>query len=184
MRRRGIIERSFAHLYDTGGMRRTHLRGHTNILKRLLIHAGGFNLGLLMRALLEAGTAAWSPGLRRSRRCRSFRPDPHRPRTAYSQSRQLVLSFGFARFESLTFAVTLCRNRNLTWYHGLLGCIRSEHCLAATLCMPCFPQIVAFRCIDTNRLMTPRTLGFKLGSKISQIISWPSFDQVFDFVGR
>ena len=52
MRRRGeTIERSFAHLYDTGGMRRTHLRGHTNILKRLLIHAGGFNLGLLMRQL-------------------------------------------------------------------------------------------------------------------------------------
>jgi hypothetical protein len=57
MRRRGeLIERSFAHLYDTGGMRRTHLRGHTNILKRLLIHAGGFNLGLLMRAILGAGT--------------------------------------------------------------------------------------------------------------------------------
>jgi transposase len=29
-------------------MRRTHLRGHTNILKRLPIHAGGFNLGLVM----------------------------------------------------------------------------------------------------------------------------------------
>ena len=57
MRRRGeTIERSFAHLYDTGGMRRTHLRGHTNILKRLLIHAGGFNLGLLMRQLTGIGT--------------------------------------------------------------------------------------------------------------------------------
>ncbi len=57
MRRRGeLIERSFAHLYDTGGMRRTHLRGHSNILKRLLIHAGGFNLGLLLRALLGVGT--------------------------------------------------------------------------------------------------------------------------------
>src|ERR1700694_5880961 len=57
MRRRGeLIERSFAHLYDTGGMRRTYLRGHTNILKRLLIHAGGCNLGLLMRAILGAGT--------------------------------------------------------------------------------------------------------------------------------
>jgi transposase len=42
MRRRGErLERSFAHVYDTGGMRRTHLRGHPNILKRLLIHAGG-----------------------------------------------------------------------------------------------------------------------------------------------
>jgi transposase len=57
MRRRGeTIERSFAHLYDTGGMRRTHLRGHTNILKRLLIHAGGFNLGLLLRAIVGVGT--------------------------------------------------------------------------------------------------------------------------------
>jgi transposase len=57
MRQRGErIERSFAHLYDTGGMRRTHLRGHTNILKRLLIHAGGFNLGLVMRHLIGVGT--------------------------------------------------------------------------------------------------------------------------------
>ena len=57
MRCRGErIERSFAHLYDTGGMRRTHLRGHQNILKRLLIHAGGFNLGLLVRSILGVGT--------------------------------------------------------------------------------------------------------------------------------
>src|SRR5882724_8198883 len=57
MRQRGErVERSFAHLYDTGGMRRTHLRGHTNILKRLLIHAGGFNLGLVMRHLIGVGT--------------------------------------------------------------------------------------------------------------------------------
>jgi len=57
MRQRGErIERSFAHLYDTGGMRRTYLRGHTNILKRVLIHAGGFNLGLVMRHLIGVGT--------------------------------------------------------------------------------------------------------------------------------
>jgi transposase len=57
MRQRGErIERSFAHLYDTGGMRRTHLRGHTNILKRILIHASGFNLGLVMRQLIGLGT--------------------------------------------------------------------------------------------------------------------------------
>ena len=57
MRQRGErIERSFAHVYDTGGMRRTHLRGHSNILKRLLIHAGGFNLGLVMRHLISVGT--------------------------------------------------------------------------------------------------------------------------------
>jgi transposase len=50
------LERPFAHLYETGGMRRVHLRGHTNILKRLLIHTGGFNLGLLMRRLIGVGT--------------------------------------------------------------------------------------------------------------------------------
>jgi transposase len=51
-----LLERPFAHLYETGGMRRTHLRGHTNILKRLLIHAAGFNLGLVMRKALGVGT--------------------------------------------------------------------------------------------------------------------------------
>ena len=57
MRQRGeLLERPFAHLYETGGMRRVHLRGHENILKRLLLHAGGFNLGLLMRTLFGVGT--------------------------------------------------------------------------------------------------------------------------------
>jgi len=50
------VERSFAHVYDTGGMRRSHLRGHRNILKRLLIHASGFNLGILMRQVFGRGT--------------------------------------------------------------------------------------------------------------------------------
>jgi len=44
-----LTERSFAHMYETGGMRRVHLRGQNNILKRLVIHAVGFNLALLVR---------------------------------------------------------------------------------------------------------------------------------------
>jgi transposase len=57
LRRRGErVERSFAHSYDTGGMRRVHLRGHDNILKRVLIHAGAFNLGLVLRGVLGVGT--------------------------------------------------------------------------------------------------------------------------------
>jgi len=64
MRKRGeLIERSFAHCYDTGGMRRTHLRGHENILKRLLIHVAGFNLSLIMRKLMGLGTARGLQGL-------------------------------------------------------------------------------------------------------------------------
>jgi len=56
LRRRGeYVERSFAHVYDTGGMRRTHLRGHPNILKRLFIHASAFNLGILMRQVFGVG---------------------------------------------------------------------------------------------------------------------------------
>lgn len=57
LRRRGeYLERTFAHTYETGGMRRTHLRGHDNILKRLLVHVSGFNLGLVMRTLIGVGT--------------------------------------------------------------------------------------------------------------------------------
>jgi transposase len=50
------VERSFAHCYETGGMRRAHLRGRENVLKRLLIHVGAFNLSLAMRRKLGAGT--------------------------------------------------------------------------------------------------------------------------------
>src|SRR5476649_484053 len=57
LRRRGeYLERSFAHAYETGGMRRVHLRGHDNILKRLLIHLCGFNLSLVMRKNCGKGT--------------------------------------------------------------------------------------------------------------------------------
>jgi transposase len=57
LRRRGeLLERPNAHLYETGGMRRVHLRGHENILKRLVVHASGFNLGLWMRSVTGIGT--------------------------------------------------------------------------------------------------------------------------------
>jgi transposase len=57
LRQRGEkVERSFAHLYETGGMRRVHLRRHPNILKRLLVHVAAFNLGLVMRKLWGRGT--------------------------------------------------------------------------------------------------------------------------------
>jgi transposase len=51
-----MLERPFAHCYETGGMRRVHLRGHENILKRLLVHVAGFNLGLVLRLLTGKGT--------------------------------------------------------------------------------------------------------------------------------
>jgi IS5 family transposase len=51
-----IVERSFAHVLDRGGMRRTWLRGRDNVHKRYLLHVAGHNLGLLMRLLIGAGT--------------------------------------------------------------------------------------------------------------------------------
>ena len=64
-KRRGEYnERSFAHTLATGRMRRVHLRGHLNIYKRVCIHAVGFNLGLVMRQLVGAGTPRGLPALR------------------------------------------------------------------------------------------------------------------------
>ncbi len=57
LKKRGeLIERSFAHCYETGAMRRVYLRGRENILKRQLIHIGAFNLSLIFRQTLGAGT--------------------------------------------------------------------------------------------------------------------------------
>ena len=54
-KRSELTERSMAHMYETGGMRRVHLKGRDNILKRLLVHAGGFNVALIMRKLVGIG---------------------------------------------------------------------------------------------------------------------------------
>jgi len=57
MRKRAeLLERSFAHTLERGGMRRAWLRGRENLHKRYLIHVAGHNLGLLMRHLIGAGT--------------------------------------------------------------------------------------------------------------------------------
>jgi transposase len=57
LRRRGeLVERSFAHSYETGGMRRVYLRGRKNVLKRVLIQVGALNLSLVMRKLWNKGT--------------------------------------------------------------------------------------------------------------------------------
>jgi transposase len=64
LRKRGeLLERPFAHCYETGGMRRTHLRTHARILKRLLVHVAGCNLGLLLRTRFGMGTPRGLQGL-------------------------------------------------------------------------------------------------------------------------
>jgi transposase len=58
-----LTERSFAHLYETGGMRRVHLRGRDNILKRLLVHGAAFNLSLILRKTVGVGKPRRLQGL-------------------------------------------------------------------------------------------------------------------------
>ena len=61
MHKRGeMVERSFAHILDRGGLRRAWLRGLANIHKRYWMHpmhVPGFNLGILMRAMFGKGTS-------------------------------------------------------------------------------------------------------------------------------
>jgi transposase len=51
-----LVERSFALTLDRGGMRRAWLRGRENLHKRYLVHVAGYNLGLIMRLMIGAGT--------------------------------------------------------------------------------------------------------------------------------
>ncbi|MGL4400006.1 MAG: transposase [Luteolibacter sp.] len=66
LRKRGeFIERSFAHVLDHGGLRRTTLRGKSNLTKRQLAAALAFDLSLLMRKLTGCGTPKqWLAGVR------------------------------------------------------------------------------------------------------------------------
>lgn len=51
-----VVERTFAHLLETGGARRTWLRGIEKVRKRYSLAAAAHNLGVLMRALFGIGT--------------------------------------------------------------------------------------------------------------------------------
>ncbi len=69
-RKRGeLVERSFEHVLDDGGMRRVYLRGRENIANRYLIHTAAFNLGLIMRKLTGFGTPrGWADARRAAAR--------------------------------------------------------------------------------------------------------------------
>ena len=57
LRRRGeFLERPFAHQYETGALRRVHVRGRGNVAKRVLLQAAAFNLALILRSITKAGT--------------------------------------------------------------------------------------------------------------------------------
>ena len=119
-RKRGeLLERPYAHLFETGGMRRLFLRHRQNILKRLLLHVCGFNLGLLMRKLVGNGTPRGMRGvflLILSFITSVFTPSRRPPRN----------SRAFVAFHPIS-SLSLCHHHPLSlfpkdgFYHGLLG---------------------------------------------------------------
>jgi transposase len=90
LRQRGEkLERWNQHLYDRGGMRRVHLRGRENILKRLMVHSGAANLGLLMRKLFGKGTPRALQG-----RLRTLFSSPGASQHLFSATARLVRNVG------------------------------------------------------------------------------------------
>ena len=65
-----VVERTFAHMYETGGMRRVWVRGHENVRKRVLLQAAACNIGLLLRRLTGVGTPRSLQGRAVSAICR------------------------------------------------------------------------------------------------------------------
>ncbi len=65
-----VVERTFAHMYETGGMRRVWVRGHANVRKRVLIQAAACNIGLLLRRQTGVGTPRSLQGRAVSAICR------------------------------------------------------------------------------------------------------------------
>ena len=57
-----LCERSFAHCYETGALRRMYVRGTDNVFKRALVQAAAFNIGLLLRMLSGWGKPRQAQG--------------------------------------------------------------------------------------------------------------------------
>lgn len=98
-----LAERSFAHMYETGAMRRLHLRGRKNILKRLLVHGAAFNLALLLRTRHGTGKPRQAQDrLHRSPRA-AFRALLHAVQVSFGGFRRYVQSIrgGVSRPASL-----------------------------------------------------------------------------------
>lgn len=74
LRRRGeLLERPFAHQYETGALRRLHVRGRGNVAKRVLLQAAAFNLALILRTMIRAGTPRGLADLKRKLFCALLR---------------------------------------------------------------------------------------------------------------
>ncbi len=115
-----LCERSFAHCYETGAMRRVYLRGSNNALKRVLVHAAAFNLGLLLRKLSGWGKPRQAQG-RQHRILALFFP-LFAVDTLYGTIGPCLGRLSASPFyEANSFARQNSLFKNVGFRHGLLG---------------------------------------------------------------
>ena len=134
-------------------MRRLYLRGHTNILKRLLVHASGLNLGFLMRQLSGVGDAAEPPGPRpRARRGSDRRAERLlAPHSAFPSAYSLRgAGSGPDLFYDTASSPWTARATDKQFCHGLLVLLS----LLRTFLLYCTSQIVS-----TPHLASPHPLS-------------------------
>ena len=117
------VERSFAHACETGGMRRVHLRGRANILKRYQIHLAALNLGIVMRSLFGLGTRAASRAARPSSTTHSHRFYPRCTTSFAPYSTKSPLSAPILAIRGIAGIILCSRSRDPDdrFIHGLLG---------------------------------------------------------------
>ena len=121
LRQRGEkIERSFAHCYETGGLRRVHLRGHRNILKRLLVHRGGVQLGSGDAKSTRQRDATGATRLPRRVAFGSFAAMEEGPGAAIGPGKRLRRTGGSHAPAKTLGKRLLGHHRNCHFYHGLL----------------------------------------------------------------
>ena len=121
-RRRGeMVERTFAHMYETGGMRRVWVRGHENVRKRVLIQAAACNIGLLLRHQTGVGT----PRSLQGRGCfGDFPPDRASDRLLRASEATLGIRMDTDGARRLNRSSPSCLNsgaQRTDFFHGLLG---------------------------------------------------------------
>ena len=115
LRRRGeFLERPFAHQYETGVLRRVHVRGRGNVAKRVLVQAAAFNLALILRSITKAGTPKGLADLKSKLFCALFRilaalPPFHAPTTS-AQEISLAKPHRLAKQRSSSQNLSHCRN--------------------------------------------------------------------------
>ena len=136
-----VVERTFAHMYETGGMRRVWVRGHENVRKRVLLQAAACNIGLLLRSQTGIGTPRSLQGRAVSAICRLIGRFIDRwgrlTRAWGSKWTPATLAGSIAHRQSCLNSGT----QRTDFFHGLLWAL---HCRKALLAGG--PQVVRGRC--------------------------------------